>query len=231
MTRILVTLLAALFIFSTSSAEENMFYIGFGYPVVAEDDATDFSAFEDQEDYESLSIPLAFELAYYIGITDQLGVGPVISNRLNVSTYDYSNSFGGVEVSATGGVLASHSLIGASGTYYILDDFGKGLFGRADLGVGLANYFSLDSDDADDIDPDNPDLGDVADSYSGVGLGLNLGVGYSLPMGSSSAFDIQLLYSMFPITVEEDIEVLGTTTTRTITDGASYLTLLIGFKL
>jgi hypothetical protein len=225
---------------SLSAKADNMFYLGFGYPVVANDGGSDFSQYEDAEGFSKTSIPLAFELAYYIEVDDNLGVGPIVSNRLAVNMAQYQGMVGVpgamVEEEITQGRLAAHTLIGASANYYVMDDLGKGFFGRADLGLGMAQYYSLASDNitaniGDNPDPNDISASDLTEDHSAIGLGLGLGIGYSLPMGESSAFDIALNYNLFPMTIEGEIPTAnGETQTVTIYESASYVALLIGFK-
>jgi hypothetical protein len=201
------------------SEASNKFYIGLGYPVVVDDELTN----PDTEFDTETRIPIALELAYYFEVNEMIAVGPVVSQRFSIFTYEESQSIGPVSVDISGGVLGSHTLIGASGVIYPFSEgIGQGFFGRADIGAGLANYFDISSDDIDEEDIE----GSAVSEFSAVGLGLNLGIGYGIPMGENNAFDVSLVYSMFPISIEE--EIVGQTVE--VSDGASYLSLMIGFK-
>lgn|GEM_PF-3068327 len=240
MTRILIVFFATLLVLTNAISTENMVYLGVGYSIMSDDDATVFSHREGIDDFENMQIPLAAEIAYYIGITDQFGIGPVISNRLNISKYDYTTS---ARISQIGGVMASHTLIGVSGAYYLSDDFGDGFFGRVDFGLGLANYFLLDGNNIQNIPigaspvqngPVVEPYNRLTDDVSDIGLGLSIGTGYSFAVDSDSAFDIQLLYSIFPIAIKEQLwyhpDMMWPDNNQNLTDGASYITLLVGFR-
>ncbi|GAB5464864.1 MAG: hypothetical protein Kapaf2KO_03000 [Candidatus Kapaibacteriales bacterium] len=201
--------------------EENKIYLGVGYMFDASDKRSDFENISDNRDFSSMKLPFALEAAYYLNF-GKFALGPIVSSRLTFARYEYLVGVQGNDIEIQGGVFSSHLLVGGSATFYLFGDTGDGLYGKADFGLGFADYIALDPENLQNLSPDAQPT-DLTKDYSGSGFAFSLAAGYTTEFG----IDLQLIYSSFPIPIEDETSLND----NTITDGADFLGLMIGLKI